>query len=136
MEQKDSLAAAKALAVVHKKEIFAETGPHLTEAEVALLMRITAGEVEEMRREHRLLALDRPEGWFYPALQFDKDGGLIYRFSDVMSNFREYCGWWIIETVVGHDFPWKGVSLLWALHNKRDDVIDLIFRQYRGDGFS
>ncbi|MDQ2065222.1 hypothetical protein Q9295_02455 [Xinfangfangia sp. CPCC 101601] len=135
MTNVDPLAGARALAVQHKAEMFIEAGLMLDDAQMFDRFGYTSEGLAEMRERAEVLALDHKDGWFYPALQFNGDGSLIHRLAEYLAFFRLDGPWVVLDKLLaGPDL--HGITILQAMQQKRDDVLDLELAQIQGDGFS
>lgn len=131
----DPLAAARALAVHHKAELFIEAGPMLDDAQMLDRFGLTPERLAEMREKAEVLALDRGEVWFYPAFQFNDDGSLIYRLPEYLDVFRLDSPWALLDMLlVGVEL--HGMTILDAMRARRDDILDRELAQELGDGFA
>lgn len=131
----DPLAAARALAVHHKAEIFIEAGPMLDDAQMLDRFGLTPERLAGMRGNAEVLALDRGEAWFYPAFQFNEDGSLIYRLPEYLNVFRDYSSWALLDMLlVGAEL--HGMDIRDAMKARRDDILDRELAQELGDGFA
>lgn len=131
----DPLAAARALAVHHKAELFIEAGPMLDDAQMLERFGLTPERLAEMREKAEVLALDRGEAWFYPAFQFNDDGSLIYRLPEYLGVFRLDSPWALLDMLlVGAEL--HGMTIRDAMRAQRDDILDRELAQELGDGFA
>ena len=107
----------------------------LDDAQMLERFGLTPERLSEMRGNAEILALDRGDAWFYPALQFNDDGSLIYRLPEYLDFFREDSPWVLLDTLlVGVEI--HGMTILEAMKSRRDDILDRELIQSQGDGFA
>lgn len=90
-----------------------------------------ADDVDKMRQEHRLLAVEHG-GWLYPEFQF-RDQKPLTLLSRVLEAHKMDSPWHVLDCLISPNFA--GKSLLDSMQDNDDAAVDLYLRQHQADGF-
>jgi hypothetical protein len=130
----DPFAAARARAVEARAELAGKAGGLLSASETAARLGITRQAVNKRRAAGRLLAVRMGGDWRYPAIQFNRDGGVVAGLDEVIARMgRDDSPWGILSFLVSEDTALGGRTPLETLRAGDIALIDRLLAQRETD---